>query len=197
MEHQPQTDTKAPTDGRRLLSLPNLLSLSRVPLGGLFWLVLDRAHSRVAPFVVLAIAGLTDILDGYVARRRKVDGPTGVGSWLDPICDKIFVAWVLAALYFERHPPLWLLALIMSLELIQLPMSLVYRFSPALQHWVHYDFRASVLGKGATVLQFLAVGALLLEMELAVGLAWVTLVFGLAAIADYLRRAIVLARSRR
>jgi phosphatidylglycerophosphate synthase len=148
-------------------------------------------------FAVLCVAALTDVLDGYVARRRGSDGPTGVGSWLDPICDKIFVAFVLLAIYFERRPPLWLLALIMSRELIQLPMSVVYRFSPALQHWVRYDFRASALGKAATVMQFLAVGALLLDSPAVTTLAWVTLAVGLAAIADYLRRAIVLARSRR
>jgi CDP-diacylglycerol--glycerol-3-phosphate 3-phosphatidyltransferase len=181
----------------RFLSLPNLLSLARVPLGGLFWLTLDGQRGLIISFVVLCAAALTDVLDGYVARRRKADGPTGVGSWLDPICDKIFVTLVLAAIYFERRPPLWLLALIMSRELIQLPMSALYRFSPALQHWVHYDFRASALGKAATVMQFLAVGALLLDSPVVTTLAWVTLGVGLAAIADYLRRAIVLARSRR
>lgn len=181
----------------RFLSPPNLLSLARVPLGGLFWLTLDGERGLVLSFAVLCAAALTDVLDGYVARRLKADGPTGVGSWLDPICDKIFVASVLAAIYFERRPPLGLLALIMSRELIQLPMSAVYRFSAALQHWVHYDFRASVLGKAATVMQFLAVGALLVDSPAVTWLAWVTLAVGLAAITDYLRRAIVLARSRR
>ena len=56
--------------------------------------------------------------------------------------------------------PLWLLALIVTRELLQLPMVLVYRVIPTLRHWLRYDFRASPLGKAATVTQFLAIGAL-------------------------------------
>lgn len=195
-ERQTGAQTRGEPNRRRFWSLPNLLSLSRVPLGGLFWLALQGTPTLVVPFVVLAIAALTDVLDGHVARKQKLDGQFGVGSWLDPICDKIFVACVLAAIYLERHPPLSLLALIMARELIQLPMTLVYRFIPALQHWVHYDFRASPLGKAATVTQFLAIAALLLLPQAAYPLAWLALAIGLTAIADYVRRAIVLSRSR-
>jgi phosphatidylglycerophosphate synthase len=200
MEPDRRTEAPALPPGSGFFSLANVLSLARVPLGVAFWLTLSadrRAYGIWLPFTVLGAAALTDVLDGYFARRAHADGPTGVGSWLDPICDKIFVACVLGAIYVVQRPPLSLLALIMSRELIQLPMSLVYRLSPVLRHWVHYDFRASVLGKAATVLQFVAVAALLLRWESARLLAWLTLVVGLAAIADYVRRAVVLARARR
>ncbi|HEX4405945.1 MAG TPA: CDP-alcohol phosphatidyltransferase family protein, partial [Polyangia bacterium] len=78
----------------RLLTLPNLLSLSRLPLGGVFWAALARGQDAL-PFGVLATAAVTDVLDGWTARRRGAD-PAGVGSWLDPICDKAFVGAVLA-----------------------------------------------------------------------------------------------------
>ena len=48
--------------------------------------------------------------------------------------------------------PLWLLALIVARELMQLPMVVVYRVFPTLRHWLRYDFRASHLGKAATII---------------------------------------------
>src|SRR4051794_1401386 len=90
-----------------LLSLPNLLSLSRLPLGGIFWVALGPGNPRppparaVAALGVMSVAAVTDVLDGYIARRRGAD-LAGAGSWLDPVCDKLFIGAVLAALHIER-----------------------------------------------------------------------------------------------
>jgi cardiolipin synthase len=184
----------SPAPNERFLTLPNALSLSRLPLGGLFWFALARGPVRAElPFGVLAAAAITDVLDGWIARRRGIN-PAGMGSWLDPICDKVFVASVLAALYVQRRPPLPLLALIVTRELLQLPMALVYRTSATLRRWLRYDFRASLLGKSATVVQFLAVSAIILDAEAAWRLAVMAFVLGLLALADYIRRAIVIGR---
>jgi cardiolipin synthase len=178
----------------RLTTLPNVLSLTRLPVGGLFWVALGTGPEHVElPFGVLAAAAATDVLDGWVARRRGAD-PSGIGSWLDPICDKLFVGSVLAALYVQRRAPLGVLALIMTRELLQLPMVLVYRTSVTLRRWLRYDFRASILGKSATVVQFLAVSALNIDVghALAWRLALLAFALGLLALADYVRRAIVI-----
>jgi cardiolipin synthase len=178
----------------RLLTLPNALSVSRVPLGGLFWVALARgpAHAEL-PFGVLAVAAATDVLDGWIARRRGLD-PAGMGSWLDPICDKLFVGSVLAAIYVQRRVPLTLLALIVTRELLQLPMALVYRTSSTLRRWLRYDFRASLLGKTATVVQFLAVSALILDASTAWRLAELAFALGLLALGDYIRRAVIIGK---
>jgi phosphatidylglycerophosphate synthase len=189
----------SPAPENRLLTLPNLLSVSRLPLGGLFWVALAHgAEHAELPFGVLAAAAVTDVLDGWIARRRGTD-PAGMGSWLDPICDKVFVGSVLAAIYVQRRVPLSLLALILTRELLQLPMALVYRTSATLRRWLRYDFRASLLGKAATVVQFLAVSALVLEQRPADTLvAWLlaglAFALGLLALGDYIRRAIVIGR---
>lgn len=176
-------------------TLPNLLSLARLPLGGLFWVALGptTAHAGAA-FGVMAAAAATDVLDGTLARRRGGD-LAGVGSWLDPICDKLFVGAVLAALHVERGVPLGLLALVVARELLQLPLSLVYHAVPTLRRWLRYDFRASILGKAATIAQFLAIAALVagfpprLPVYLAFGL-------GILALIDYCRRAVEIGRAR-
>ena len=119
------------------MSLPNLLSLSRIPLGGAFWLVLGPiARGSIWAFLVLGLAALTDVLDGYLARRQAqraggaVEPDGGTGAWLDPICDKLFVAAVLAAIIVRRHPALLIIALILTRELVQLPLGIAYRFIP-------------------------------------------------------------------
>jgi len=181
----------------QLFSAPNLLSLSRIPLGGLFWGALARGPGHVLePFAVLAAAGVTDVLDRYLARRRDGINPPGMGAWLDPICDKLFVAAVLAALYVQRRTPPLLMALIVSRELLQLPIALCYRAIPTLRRWLQYDFRASALGKAATIAQFLAVSALILAHRAAWPLAVLAFGLGLCALADYLRRAVVMGRRR-
>jgi len=76
--------------------LANALTLSRIPLAGLFWLTYgDRAWS----FAILAVAAITDALDGTFARRARARTPCAstAGEWLDPLADKIFVIVVLAA----------------------------------------------------------------------------------------------------
>ncbi|HMF43292.1 MAG TPA: CDP-alcohol phosphatidyltransferase family protein [Polyangia bacterium] len=184
----------APT-ANSITSLPNLLSLSRLPLGGLFWVTLGPTPTHaVLALGVMALAAATDVLDGTIARRRGIS-TSGMGSWLDPICDKLFVGAVLAGLHFERGVPLSLLALIVTRELLQLPMALVYRAIPTLRHWLRYDFRASPLGKAATITQFLAIGALVMGWP-AHPLAWGAFALGIIALGDYVRRAVEIGRQR-
>jgi len=187
----------APTPNS-ITSLPNLLSLSRLPLGGVFWVALGPTPTMtnaVLAIGVMALAAVTDVLDGTIARRRGMS-TAGMGSWLDPICDKLFVGAVLAALHFERGVPLWLLAVIVARELMQLPMVLVYRAFPTLRHWLRYDFRASHFGKAATIMQFLAIGSLVMGWTAAVPFAWGAFGLGLVALADYVRRAVKIGKQR-
>jgi phosphatidylglycerophosphate synthase len=182
---------------KQLLTVPNLLSLSRIPLGGVFWAALAAGPARaVYPFAVLAAAAVTDVLDGYIARRKHGANPPGAGAWLDPICDKLFVGAVIAALYVQRQVPLVTIALILTRELLQLPMAVLYRASVTMRRWLRYDFRASGLGKAATCAQFLAVSALILAHRFATPLAWLAFALGLIALTDYIRRAIYLTRDQ-
>ena len=76
-------------DLRDLVRIPGLLSLSRVPLAVVFSFVVGRP---VLALGVLVGAGLTDVLDGWYARR--FGQVTATGAALDPITDKLFVLTV-------------------------------------------------------------------------------------------------------
>lgn len=186
-------------------STANLLSLSRIPLGFLFAAVLVTPWGgpRLA-LTVLALAGLTDALDGRVARQARArrkgsprgESPAGTGSWLDPICDKVFVATVLGAIWFHSRPSLTLLGLILARELAQLPLSVVYLAVPSLRLWLRYDFRASLVGKAATVSQFVAIAALMFGSPATPLAAGNACIFGLLALVGYIERGIRLGRRR-
>lgn len=195
----------SPLPAPSFFSIANVLSLARVPLALVFAVVLAAPWGGpLAGLGVLALAGLTDALDGVFARRAEARrtgsvgpvAPAGTGSWLDPICDKVFVGGVLAAIWYRTQPPLGLLALIVARELAQLPLSLVYAGVPALRRWLRYDFRASVLGKAATVAQFVAIAALLFDSPLVRPAAWLSFAAGLLALGDYVWRAVRIGRAR-
>jgi cardiolipin synthase len=103
------------------LTVPNLLSLSRLVLLPLFiWSLVTPGQLRLA--LGLAAYGIvSDVLDGYLARR--LGQVTEWGRILDPLSDKLAAASILAFCYFERGLPLWILVLVLGRDLFILGLS--------------------------------------------------------------------------
>ena len=91
--------------------LPNLLSALRLALAPFAaWAVLHN-HDTAA-LAAFAVAGFSDLLDGYIARRF---GFTSLfGAWLDPIADKLLMLFCFLALLTVGAAPLWLVALVIA-----------------------------------------------------------------------------------
>jgi phosphatidylglycerophosphate synthase len=179
-----------------LLTLADWFSLVRIPLGALFLFVADRLPLAIA---VLVLAGISDVLDGWAARRRQgeaADRPHR-GDWLDPFCDKVFVAATLAGIYVAHHPPAALVLLVVTREILQVLSMLVYKLVPWLRRGLHYNYRAHPVGKVTTVTQFATALALLFEHPLSQPLAVACALLGIATVAIYLNRARLLARTAR
>lgn len=79
------------------LTVSNLLSLTRIPLGGMFLAVNDP----LVLAVIVAAGALTDLLDGFVARITHTR--TEIGALLDPFCDRIFVLLALVSFLPSGH----------------------------------------------------------------------------------------------
>ncbi len=113
---------EAPAEEERrsaLLTLPNVLSLSRILLAPVFVLMTVQRRPWAA-FIVFLAAGATDALDGLTARWLRLKSTLGL--WLDPMGDKVlltsaFVVLTLPAIAQPNALPLWLTALCIGRDL--------------------------------------------------------------------------------
>jgi len=170
------------------LSLPNLLTLSRLPLAALIWL---RPLNPIYVLGIMTLAGVTDILDGWVERRRHPERTIEtVGAWLDPLCDKLFILSVLIAIVVARSVPLWVIPLVALREILQTLVAVGGKAVPVFRKRLHFEFGANVYGKATTVVQFLTIGAFLLDKAGQIPLAVLTAVLGFVAVVVYVRRAL-------
>ncbi len=116
------------------------------------FLIYGGTSSRLAAIIILAILGLTDYLDGLLARKY---GVTSLGRLLDPIADKIFVAVTLVPLVDLKILPMWIVWPIFFREFLVTEMR---RFmTPGKK-----GLRVTELAKIKTTLQMIGVGLILL-----------------------------------
>jgi cardiolipin synthase len=170
------------------VSAADYLSLVRIPLGLVFLAV---GRNQALAFAVLVAAGLSDALDGWVARRQRPpdDHAHHRGDWLDPLCDKLFVASVVLGIYLTRRPPLGLLLMLLTREILQTVAVTVLRLVPSLHRASRdYNFKAHPIGKATTVTQFLAATLLLFGHPLAPAAAWAAAALGVITVGVYVSR---------
>jgi CDP-diacylglycerol--glycerol-3-phosphate 3-phosphatidyltransferase/cardiolipin synthase len=134
---------------RDLVRVPGLLSLSRVPLAAAFPFVLDRPLVALG---VLAAAGLSDVLDGWYARRFGQVTPTGTA--LDPVTDKLFVTTVAVSLVAGGYLSVLDVVLLSARELGELPLVVWLAYDHAARRRRADHPSANLTGKLATALQF-------------------------------------------
>jgi len=152
-----------------------VLSLARIPLAAGFIAVGD---TWMRP-VVLALAVLTDLLDGFLARRV---GPSRLGVALDPVADKLFMAagfWVVLRSGL-LHPLEVAGVLLRDIVAFLAYLTMVVRGRPT-------TLPARAGGKAVTVAQVLTLIAFLAESDLLRPLAWATAAVSVYAIWDYTR----------
>ena len=102
---------------QQLGTVPNLLSLLRLALVPVF-LVLILNGRNVEALIVLAVASITDYLDGYFARKLKQE--TRLGQLLDPAADRLYIFATLIGLAIVGYIPLWLTIVVIARDLILL-----------------------------------------------------------------------------
>ncbi|KAF0810458.1 CDP-diacylglycerol--glycerol-3-phosphate 3-phosphatidyltransferase [Alcanivorax sp. S71-1-4] len=142
------------------LNLPNLMTLARllsIPVFvGAFYLPLSWSGWLAAG--IFLVAGITDWLDGYLARRMQLT--SRFGAFLDPVADKLMVAAALVLLV-QNHGTAWMA--IPALVIISREIAV-----SALREWMaEIGQRARVavswVGKVKTVVQIIAITALLVQ----------------------------------
>jgi CDP-diacylglycerol---glycerol-3-phosphate 3-phosphatidyltransferase len=180
----------------QLTNLPNLLTLVRIFLVPLLVAALVQQNFQLHwnervlvandffALIVFLAAALTDLLDGYLARRWKQ--VTTVGTLLDPVADKLLISAALISLVQTRLLPGWLVVLIISREFAVSGLRSIAAAEG-------YTIKAGELGKSKMVLQVVGITLVLLSIRwpalrtVAMITMYGVLLFALASAVEYFR----------
>jgi cardiolipin synthase len=173
---------------RDLLRVPSLLSLARLPLAACFPWVVARP---LAAFALLAAAGMSDVLDGWYARRfRQV---TATGSAIDPLTDKLFVLTVAITLVVKSKLSAGEVLLLSTREIGELPLIVWLLLNDRARGARAEQPGANVPGKVATAAQFAAISAALFGVQHVAVCVALTSIAGAFAALTYWKRALQIA----
>ena len=179
------------------MNLPNLLTLIRIFLVPLVVAALVQQNLRLQvgnkllvandffAVTVFLAAALTDLLDGYLARRWKQ--VTTVGTLLDPVADKLLISAALISLVEIRLLPGWMVILIIGREFAVSGLRSIAAAEG-------YTIKAGELGKSKMMLQVAGVTLVMLSIRwpslrgFALAAMWAVVVIGLASAVDYFRK---------
>ncbi|HEV8631553.1 MAG TPA: CDP-alcohol phosphatidyltransferase family protein [Thermoanaerobaculia bacterium] len=198
--HQPDS---APATGgplRSPVTIPNLLSLLRMGLTPLFVISVLNGQPAVA-LAVFVMAGVTDALDGFIARTYGQQSK--LGAYLDPIADKLllmsaYVALAIPGLHRGAPIPVWVTVLVIARDLIIVIVALILYLALG-----RTRFPPSVLSKVNTAVQVmtaivvLASGVWLALVPAAEWAAYAVAATTVASGIDYIVRANLMASAER
>jgi CDP-diacylglycerol--glycerol-3-phosphate 3-phosphatidyltransferase len=189
----PPADRRGARARERFWNLPNTITLIRigaVPVLVMLPLFADERGSRFIAWVFIA-AAVTDILDGWLARRGQQ--VTRIGKLLDPLADKLVVSTALIVMLAMGRIPVWATWMVVVIIGRELAVTGLRGIASADGHIV----AASPLGKAKALCQNIAIGALIFHYETLglpahkIGMALLgvatalTLMSGYAYFADY------------
>ena len=172
-----------------LSQLPNLITIARILLVvPTAWLLIESRY--VEALVLMAVAGASDALDGWMARR--FGWMSRFGAAMDPVADKLLVAVTFIVFTLQGHIPVWVAAIVLGRDAVIMTGAGAYRlfFEPI-------QFAPTFISKANTAMQIVALLMLLLGLcgfgavsELALLLAdpwgfYLLAVLGLSSGVDY------------
>ena len=177
---------RATCEPRARLTIPNVITLGRIMLVPVvFWLLLTE-HMPAA-FFAFILAGISDAVDGFLAKR--FGWATELGAYLDPLADKLLIVCIFVALGVRGELPSWLVIAVVSRDIL---IVIAIVLSWLLAHPVR--IQPLIVSKANTVAQILLAGTVLADGAFDLGLATTrvvlitaTAVLTVASLAAYLR----------
>lgn len=160
------------------MNIPNMLTVIRLILVPIFPLIFFSGipNAMVISFIIFIGAGLTDVLDGYIARKYKM--VTKWGSVMDPLADKLMSLTVLLSLTINKMIPLWIIVVIGIKELLMITGGVIlFRRGTYVS--------AKIYGKTSTVLFYISVLTLEMSKTLGLFLIYITVLSALFSLYKY------------
>ncbi len=165
-------------------NLPNLLTIIRLGLVPVFPIVYfsasDNAH--LYALIIYIVAGATDILDGYIA--RKYNFITVVGTVIDPLADKLMLLAALTTLYMDGIIPIWVIIIMYTKELFMIVAGISFYFKKEKE-----VIPSNIFGKLATFVFFLSIVLVIIspDTRLFQYLIFIAVAFKLLAFSSYVK----------
>lgn len=164
--------------------IPNLISILRIFISvPVVWMLLEQRFDIA--LVLFAVAGVSDGLDGYLAKHYGWQSQ--LGGLLDPLADKVLLVSSYLALALIGIIPVWLVMLVILRDLVIVTGALVYHFRV-----MELDARPSLISKFNTFSQIMLVLVVVLDRGLWAlpawsieGLVWLVMVTTLASGVNY------------
>ena len=168
------------------MSIPNLITLGRIILVPVVFWLLVSGQTKSA-FFCFVCAGISDAVDGFLAKR--FNWQTTLGSYLDPLADKLLIVSIFIALGVARELPSWLVVAVVARDILIVAGVLLCWL---LEHPV--NIHPIGISKANTAAQLLLASLVLadegfnLGLEtLRFGLVWITGVLTILSLAAYVR----------
>ena len=137
--------------------LPNILSISRIVISPIFayFLIKKIFIFNIIALIIFFLGSLTDILDGYIARKYNIG--TKMGEYIDPLADKVLVATAFCMLsyFYPAQVPLWMISLIFLRDIF----IMLYR---AFLIKINISLKTSMFAKFKTFYQIIIIHLLLI-----------------------------------
>jgi cardiolipin synthase len=162
------------------MNIPNILTIIRILLIPVFCIVYfsHTYHSFILAVLVFLAAGITDILDGYIARKYNLK--TELGAILDPLADKLMITTVLFCLYYDSIIPLWIFILILVKEIIMIA------FAAGMVKKYKQVIHANYSGKAATLLFYISICMMIFSESIGRYIIYIAVAAALYALANYI-----------
>ncbi|WML36411.1 CDP-diacylglycerol--glycerol-3-phosphate 3-phosphatidyltransferase [Clostridium sp. OS1-26] len=160
------------------MNLPNILTLFRLLLIPVFILLFfsNVPNNLFYSIFVFLAAGLTDILDGYLARKYSLI--TKLGIVLDPLADKLMILTVLSCLVIKNYVSLWILIIISIKEVSMIFFGIIlYNKNTVIP--------SNKFGKLTTILFYLSIFTLTINIKLGTYLIYLSVISALIAFVNY------------
>jgi len=160
------------------MNLPNILTSFRMVLIPVFVAVFfsGTEHSLLFSIIIFLIAGFTDILDGFIARKYNLI--TKWGIVLDPLADKLMLLTVLSCLVISGYAPLWVLIIIALKDFLMIivGMKLFHK---------NVTIPANKIGKFTSLLFYVSIFVLSFDLTLGKLLLYCSVLSALVAFSNY------------
>ena len=161
------------------MNVPNILTLFRLILIPVFILIFfsNLTHNFLFAMLIFLVAGATDFLDGYIARKYKL--VTDWGTILDPLADKLMLLTVLTCLVISAYIPLWVLMVVLGKDLFMIVMGIILYTKGTI-------IPSNIFGKVSTIFFYLSILIFTFNEAFGLYLIYISVASAILALSNYL-----------